>query len=296
MITHKEDVDEEHRKSFMTLKMALMVELCNNGVLGKLKAQLRASAVSSLRGKTELADAAVGKTINVNNFSQETKIVLLLIREFLIAHDINITAGIFEEECSLAAIDDESQTIVETRFFSANDPARYCVPTSSSGDKKIELNSMGNSTPYGDCVTTPCLTLLVKDALQRMIRSSAEDLQEMLNSGGRESRTGDNKNEFQLSSPSASYTDGVAYSKVSGNELPGKERKNTEGEGGSILLTDGSQIAIPDLEHDIQLQELRNTPSVAQAVQELEGSFAFSDTEGGLTQDDIVACHIVDVS
>lgn len=115
---------EDAAEHLAELKEAFTSALIANGVLGKMKAQLRAAAVSLLRGDSSLTTAAIGDTFSTNT-ELETKVTLLLIHNFLVANHLSITAGIMESECSLGhCIDNEAREAVERL------PAADCVLTS----------------------------------------------------------------------------------------------------------------------------------------------------------------------
>eukprot|EP00796_Vickermania_ingenoplastis_P004150 gene4150-2992_t len=108
--------EEEESMHLVELKDAFTSALTANGVLGKIKAQLRASAVSLLRGDPELAAAAVGRTMAPDRMALESKVALLLIRQFLVSHDMSATAGVFEAESSLTEVGTDAQDLFGRLF------------------------------------------------------------------------------------------------------------------------------------------------------------------------------------
>lgn len=114
--------DDDEGAQLNELKDAFVHALTANGVLGKIKAQLRASAVGLLRGDPDLEHTAVGRTLSIPKLSLESKVTLLLIHQFLLEHNMTATAGVFEAEGSLQEVGRDVEGLVKDRFpFSSID-------------------------------------------------------------------------------------------------------------------------------------------------------------------------------
>ncbi|RNF20910.1 uncharacterized protein Tco025E_03615 [Trypanosoma conorhini] len=99
-----EDDANEINTTLLELQSAFAAALRNAGVLGKLRAQLRAAAISVIRGDPHLRTAAVGKTVLPADLSPEGRVALLLIEDFARVHGLQQTLGVFEEESNLSLV------------------------------------------------------------------------------------------------------------------------------------------------------------------------------------------------
>ncbi|RNF10465.1 hypothetical protein TraAM80_01511 [Trypanosoma rangeli] len=99
-----EEDTNEINTTLLELQGAFAEALRNAGVLGKLRAQLRAAAISVIRGDPHLRTAAVGKTILPGDLLPEGRVALLLIQDFARMHGLQQTLGVFEEESNLSLV------------------------------------------------------------------------------------------------------------------------------------------------------------------------------------------------
>ncbi|ESL06620.1 hypothetical protein TRSC58_05703 [Trypanosoma rangeli SC58] len=99
-----EEDTNEINTTLLELQGAFAEALRNAGVLGKLRAQLRAAAISVIRGDPHLCTAAVGKTMVPGDLSPEGRVALLLIQDFARMHGLQQTLGVFEEESNLSLV------------------------------------------------------------------------------------------------------------------------------------------------------------------------------------------------
>lgn len=322
LISHKKgtmdnEIDGIHDEStakLIALKKALVCVLCSNGILGKVKAQLRASAVSCLRGNPALADAAVGKTIDMNRVPIASQIVLVLIHQFLIAHDMNITAGVFEAEGSLDQIDAEAIGIAEAQFLSNPELSRNSTLAFSASKQDESPPHPGVDTPRRESEeeTVSCLGLLVKDALKRWKepmekeRESVSDRSDYGPAGHQYKRrscsSSSSTSPVELHCPNSSkesfFETGNERSDQEQNSLLANDHLPTASTESTLLnldkgVADGSSAPRADPEHERQLRELGDDPAVGQAVRDLEDSFIFLDADGGLTKDEIATFDTV---
>ncbi|CCW66116.1 unnamed protein product [Phytomonas sp. Hart1] len=97
-VNDADNMGNEANTQLLELQEGFMKVLTNTGLLGKLKAQLRAVALALLRGDPNLSLAAVGPTNSFAQASIETQIALLIINDFLAINHLTQTAGVLEVE------------------------------------------------------------------------------------------------------------------------------------------------------------------------------------------------------
>ncbi|KAH8607199.1 hypothetical protein ERJ75_001452600 [Trypanosoma vivax] len=105
----EEDVNEINSTLF-ALQDSLTCALREYGVLGKLRAQLRASVMSIMRVDPDLRGAVVGDVMRPCDIPLERRIALLLIHDFVRVHGLKLTASVFEEEANLEMVNKEECT------------------------------------------------------------------------------------------------------------------------------------------------------------------------------------------
>lgn len=123
-------VNPEDEEKMQDLKNALAGALAANGVLGKIRAQLRASAVSLLRSDPGLKEAAVGSTVEMKKLPLETQVAFLLIHEFLSHHKMDTTAGIFAEEGAISEVNVEIRELMRNKLGSDKGTSDKCILSS----------------------------------------------------------------------------------------------------------------------------------------------------------------------
>lgn len=111
-----EDDAGEINTTLLELQDALATALRNAGVMGKLRAQLRAAAVGIIRGDPHLREAAVGQTSLPSAMSLEARVALLLIQDFARVHGLRHTLGVFEAESNMCLVG-ESERETARVFF-----------------------------------------------------------------------------------------------------------------------------------------------------------------------------------
>lgn len=276
-----EDIDKKfaNEVSLVDLKEAIMCALSADGTLGKLKAQLRAAAVGILRNKPALGEAAVGKTVAIGALSLETQVAFLLIHEFLLAHSMNVSAGLFEEECTLSEVSEEALNMTQTLCSGSSDSLGKKIPTPPGDKKNGRTDSLGDALPSTnhEVLAIPCLTLLVKNALQR-----GDKLDEMDAEGGPDLNNHVMVNNRWKNDHESLMEHSTSLS-GSGKILPPSKSDQK----------DTAQAVSVDLDHEAQLRELENASTVVQALRELEDSFTFSDTECRPNMDELTECKVV---
>lgn len=256
-----------------------MSALSADGTLGKLKAQLRAAAVSILRDKPALAEAAVGKTVAIGNLSLETQVVFLLIHEFLLAHSMNVSAGLFEQECTLSNASEEALNLTKTHFSGSSGSLGHRNLTPAGGKKSEHADSLSDSLTSTDheIPAMPCLTVLVKNALQRGDKLGEMNADEESDPNDRLMLRNKRKHDHEsLTEQGTSVSGSVGI-------LPASKSDQK----------DSAQAVPVDVDHEAQLKELENASAVVQALREIEDSFTFSDTECNSNRDELTECEIV---
>lgn len=86
------------------MQEAFLDALVATGVLGKVKAQLRAAAVGIVRDDAARINAS-SPNDHPSRMSEPSKIALLLVHDFLQCMNYNLTEGVFAEEASVADLD-----------------------------------------------------------------------------------------------------------------------------------------------------------------------------------------------
>ncbi|KPA76870.1 hypothetical protein ABB37_07663 [Leptomonas pyrrhocoris] len=102
----------ESNAALLQLQDAFVSALTSSGALGKIRAQLRATALSLLRGDDDLQRAAVGDVLKPASLSAASKISLLLLYDFLQFHHLRETAGVLEVEGSVHLLSGEQDTLL----------------------------------------------------------------------------------------------------------------------------------------------------------------------------------------
>lgn len=268
------DEPDEEAMQLLELKDAFVGALTANGVLGKIKAQLRASAVSLLRGDPTLAEAAVGRTTAPDRLSLESGVVLLLIHQFLLQHNMTATAGVFEAEGAVREVSRAARDVVEKRFL------RGAGASSAAAAVRDDASS-----PLA--VEEPVLTTLVRDALlaaeSEAIVTRAHSTTSLTSTfSGLPSGAGTTRPSLPLPTAAGSSPAGEARAEESGPL-----------EGTRTFQEDVEENAGRAAEEE-QLETLAFTPAVAQALRQLEESFDFSDVEGPLEKEDEILWDRVD--
>ncbi|ORC91114.1 uncharacterized protein TM35_000061190 [Trypanosoma theileri] len=141
----EEDVNEINT-TLLELQDALTAALRETGVLGKLRAQLRASAISVVRGDSHLRDAAVssaGKIMQPASLSLEARVALLLMEDFMRVHGLLHTIGVFEAESNVCLIGEtERATMKEMQSLQQQQQQQQ---QQSSGEKSILEKLIANT-------------------------------------------------------------------------------------------------------------------------------------------------------
>lgn len=270
-MTGKSDMDssldeqDEQSLQLLELKDAFVSALTANGVLGKIKAQLRASAVSLLRGDPTLAEAAVGRTTAPDHHSLESGVVLLLIHQFLLQHNMTATAGVFEAEGAVREVSRAARDVVERRFAGrTEEPAGATV------------------------LEEPVLTTLVRDAL---LAGEGEVIVTRAHSSA------------SLASTFSGLPAGATRQAAQPNATASSSgNAAVETEGGeaqhAVKVAPGAAGGVDEgvghMAEQERLEELAYTPAIAQALRQLEESFDFSDVEGPLEKSDEILYDRVD--
>ncbi|KAH9584025.1 hypothetical protein LSM04_001311 [Trypanosoma melophagium] len=123
----EEDVNEINT-TLLELQDALTAALRETGVLGKLRAQLRAAAVSVVRGDPHLREAAVsaGKIMQINDkqISLEGRLALLMMEDFMRVHGMLHSLGVLAAESNVSMVGETERTTLQqmrTRLFNKED-------------------------------------------------------------------------------------------------------------------------------------------------------------------------------
>ncbi|KAG5493426.1 hypothetical protein JIQ42_01792 [Leishmania sp. Namibia] len=88
----------ESNTALLQLQDAFVSALTASGTLGKIRAQLRATALALIRGDEDLQNAAVGPFIRPLSLTTPAKVSLLLLHDFLQHHHLQQTAGVLDVE------------------------------------------------------------------------------------------------------------------------------------------------------------------------------------------------------
>lgn len=99
--------------AMLQLQESFVNALTACGALGKIRAQLRATALALMRGDTDLQGAAIGDAISPLTMSTTSKVALLLMYDFLQSHGFTQTAGVLEVEGTIQLLAGEEAGIVE---------------------------------------------------------------------------------------------------------------------------------------------------------------------------------------
>jgi hypothetical protein len=102
----------ESNAALLQLQDAFVSALTSSGALGKIRAELRATALSLLRGDEELQRAAVGDVLKPTSLSTTSKVALLLLYDFLQYHQLRQTAGVLEVEGSVHLLSSEQDALL----------------------------------------------------------------------------------------------------------------------------------------------------------------------------------------
>ncbi|KAG5494967.1 hypothetical protein JKF63_02019 [Porcisia hertigi] len=102
----------ESNAALMQLQDAFVSALTASGTLGKIRAQLRATALALLRGDDDLQNAAVGSFIRPLTLTTHAKVSLLLLYDFLEHHHLRQTAGVFDVESSVHLLLEERTSLL----------------------------------------------------------------------------------------------------------------------------------------------------------------------------------------
>lgn len=101
----------ESNAALLQLQDAFVSALTSSGVLGKIRAELRATALSLLRGDEALERAAVGDVLRPATLAPTSKVALLLLYDFLQHHHLRQTAGVLEVEGSVHLLSSEQDAL-----------------------------------------------------------------------------------------------------------------------------------------------------------------------------------------
>ncbi|CAJ1991962.1 hypothetical protein conserved [Leishmania donovani] len=102
----------ESNAALLQLQDALVSALTASGALGKIRAQLRATALALIRGDDELQNAAVGPFIRPLTLTTHAKVCLLLLHDFLQHYHLQQTAGVLDVESSLHLLFNERSALL----------------------------------------------------------------------------------------------------------------------------------------------------------------------------------------
>ncbi|CAJ1011546.1 hypothetical protein Q4I28_006859 [Leishmania naiffi] len=102
----------ESNTTLLQLQDAFVSALTASGTLGKIRAQLRATALALIRGDEDLQNAAVGPFIRPLTLTTPTKVSLLLLYDFLQHHHLQQTAGVLDVEGSVHLLLNERSVLL----------------------------------------------------------------------------------------------------------------------------------------------------------------------------------------
>ncbi|CBZ29799.1 conserved hypothetical protein [Leishmania mexicana MHOM/GT/2001/U1103] len=109
--TQIEEVSESNA-ALLQLQDAFVSALTASGTLGKIRAQLRATALALIRGDDELQNAAVGPFIRPLTLTTHAKVSLLLLYDFLQHYHLQQTAGVFDVESGVHLLFNERSVLL----------------------------------------------------------------------------------------------------------------------------------------------------------------------------------------
>ncbi|CBH11423.1 hypothetical protein, conserved [Trypanosoma brucei gambiense DAL972] len=108
-----EDDVNEINTTLLGLQQAFAAAMRESGVMGKMRAQLRAAAIGVIRADPCLRDSALGTVLQPAELPLEGRVALLLIEDFLRTHGLKLAGGVFEEECNISMVGEAERHIVE---------------------------------------------------------------------------------------------------------------------------------------------------------------------------------------
>nr|CCC90715.1 conserved hypothetical protein [Trypanosoma congolense IL3000] len=108
-----EDGVNEINTTLLGMQQAFANAMRKSGVMGKMRAQLRAAAIGVIRADPCLRHAAVGDVLRPEDLPLEGRVALLLIDDFIRVHGLNLMGGVFEEECNISLMGEAERSIVE---------------------------------------------------------------------------------------------------------------------------------------------------------------------------------------
>lgn len=96
---------------------AFVTALINNGVMGKLRAQLRVAALAIVKGDQKVL-SAVGSDVDVRSLPLHTRIALTLVDEFLSVKNMKHAHGLFQAESNIAALEGQVDSVLRSPIVS----------------------------------------------------------------------------------------------------------------------------------------------------------------------------------
>lgn len=102
----------ESNAALLQLQDAFVSALTASGALGKIRAQLRATALALTRGDDDLMQAAVGPVTRPLSLPPSAKVSLLLLYDFLQHHQLSQTAGVLEVEAGVHLLLNERASLL----------------------------------------------------------------------------------------------------------------------------------------------------------------------------------------
>ncbi|EKF27883.1 hypothetical protein MOQ_008384 [Trypanosoma cruzi marinkellei] len=218
----EEDVNEINT-TLLELQDAFATALRNAGVLGKLRAQLRAAAISVIRGDPYLRTAAVGKTILPAALSPEGRVALLLIEEFARVHGLQQTLGVFEEESNLSLVGELERNTAQRLRGSLESSALEQLIAAAMAREAPQLQGKEPIMTSGSMLpaSTPCV-------------SDEREEEREQHTGNRQHQQPKKEVRTELETPRhpeiaaglKEYEDSINYSIVSVTGLPGVDESN----------------------------------------------------------------------
>lgn len=108
----------EANSQLLELQDAFVQTLSASGALGKIRAELRATALSLLRADPSMKLAAVGATHSLVDMPLESQVTLLLVDDFLRQKSYRQSAGVYSAEAGPGFASDEAHDVLRERFYS----------------------------------------------------------------------------------------------------------------------------------------------------------------------------------
>ncbi len=96
--------DEACRTEFAELQQALVTALTASGALGTLRAQLRQASLAVLRDDNRSLDRVVPSRLNLQTLTEEQRVGLLVVDEFLGSLGLTLTHGMLQEEAAIETV------------------------------------------------------------------------------------------------------------------------------------------------------------------------------------------------